>query len=203
VTFSRDDALTLDAGDQLSCWFEEFLVDDPELVYLDGNSLGRTPLRTVRRVQEVMTAEWARDLALGWDRWVEGPSFEPHDDMRRLLLGTPGILGLVAAEEGIGVVADAGMSAIAAKGRHLTETLLSICDELGLETITPRDSMSRGAHVGVRRPDAAELVTVLARDHKVVADFRQPDVIRLGCSPLTTRFTDVWDGAHAIARCCT
>ena len=60
----------------------------------------------------------------GWfgqaDQFEMGDAYEPHGDVRRLLLGTPGILGLAAAEVGIGHVADAGMPAVAAKGRALT-----------------------------------------------------------------------------------
>ena len=124
--------------------------------------------------------------------------FEPHDDVRRVLLGTPHMLSLVAAEEGIALSARAGMPAIAAKGRALTSFALDVIDDLGLETSTPRDPSRRGCHVAVHHRDAASLVERLARDHKVVADVRPPDIVRLGLSPLTTRFTDVWDGLHAL-----
>ncbi|MBA3287157.1 MAG: kynureninase, partial [Acidimicrobiia bacterium] len=58
---------------------------------------------------------------------------DPQHDIRRLLLGTPGILGLATAEVGIGHVADAGMPAVAGKGRALTALALRCCAELGLE----------------------------------------------------------------------
>ena len=58
----------------------------------------------------------------GWfaqrDQFEMGDRYEPHGDVRRLLLGTPGILGLAAAEVGIGHVADAGMAAVPARDRH-------------------------------------------------------------------------------------
>ena len=86
----------------------------------------------------------------GWfgqsDQFEMGDAYEPHADVRRLLLGTPGILGLAAAEVGIGHVADAGMAAIAAKGRALTGLALRLCDELGLST---SDAARR---VATRRP---------------------------------------------------
>jgi kynureninase len=52
----------------------------------------------------------------------------------------------------------------------------------------------------VRHPQAASITRRLADLHDVIADFREPDLIRLGCSPLTTRFIDVHDGTRAIAR---
>ncbi len=69
---------------------------------------------------------------------------------------------------------------------------------LGLVTTTPRDPLRRGGHVNVHHPDARHLVPALA-ERKVITDFREPDVIRIGCSPLTTRFTDVWDGLALLA----
>jgi kynureninase len=140
----------------------------------------------------------------GWfaqrDQFEMGDAFQPERDARRFLLGTPGILGLAAAEVGIGIVADAGIADIAAKGRLLTEFALSVCDEHGLQSPTPRDSGRRGAHVAVR-VDADDLDAVhrALTDRDVIVDKRRPDLLRVGCSPLTTRFVDVYHGLTAIA----
>jgi kynureninase len=125
-------------------------------------------------------------------------SFDPYPDVRRLLLGTPGILGLAAAEVGIGHVADAGMAAIAAKGRALTDYAMALCAARELESPTPTDAARRGAHVAVRVADAAAVHAELTR-RGVVTDVRRPDLIRIGCAALTTRFVDVYDGVHAVA----
>jgi kynureninase len=138
----------------------------------------------------------------GWfaqrEQFEMGDHFAPQPDVRRLLLGTPGILGLSTAEVGIGHVADAGPAAIAAKGRALTALALTLCDELGLDSPTPRDPARRGAHVAVRVADADATHAALSA-HGVITDVRRPDLIRLGCAALTTRFTDVFDGVHALA----
>ncbi|MET0825499.1 MAG: kynureninase, partial [Acidimicrobiales bacterium] len=68
----------------------------------------------------------------------------------------------------------------------------------GLESPTPRDPARRGGHVAVRHPEARRLVDDLMAVG-IVTDFREPDLVRLGCSPLTTRFTDVFDGVQGIA----
>jgi kynureninase len=70
---------------------------------------------------------------------------------------------------------------------------------LGLHTSTPRDDARRGGHICVHEPDAEQLTRRLMAERRVLADFRQPDVIRLGCSPLTTRFADVARATVAIA----
>jgi kynureninase len=138
----------------------------------------------------------------GWfaqrDQFEMGEHFEPYPDVRRLLLGTPGILGLAAADVGIGLVAAAGMAAIAAKGRSLTGFALELCRQLDLESPTPIDPERRGAHVAVRVNDADRVHKELT-GRGVITDVRRPDVIRLGCAALTTRFVDVFDGVMVLA----
>jgi kynureninase len=140
----------------------------------------------------------------GWfaqkDQFAMEKPFETHDDIRRVLLGTPNMLSLVAAEEGIALSGRAGMPAIAVKGRALTEFASQVVDHFGLSTSTPRDANKRGCHIAVHHHDAKRLVNELATKHKVIADVRPPDIVRLGLSPLTTRFTDVWDGLEKLSR---
>jgi kynureninase len=127
-----------------------------------------------------------------------GPTFTPQSDIRRVLLGTPSVLALAAADEGIAVTVEAGIDAVQAKARALTGLALELCDQFGFESSTPRDPASRGGHVAVHHPDARRLVAELA-EHRVITDFRDPDIVRIGCSPLTTRFTDVYDGLTRLA----
>ena len=138
----------------------------------------------------------------GWfatrDMFAMGPNFEPRPDMARFLLGTPTIMALAAAEVGYSLSAEAGMPAIHAKGKALTSLAIDLCDQLGMPTPTPRDPNARGLHVAVQHPRAKAVVREL-HDRNVIFDFREPDIIRAGCSPLTTRFTDVYDGMMAIA----
>jgi kynureninase len=138
----------------------------------------------------------------GWfaneDMFAMGPTFTPRPDIARMLLGTPSILALAAAEVGIALSAEAGMPAIHAKGSALTALAIDLCDQHGLATPTPRDPARRGNHVAVQHPDAKAFVRELTAAG-VIFDFREPDIIRAGCSPLTTRFVDVFDGMAAIA----
>jgi kynureninase len=147
--------------------------------------------------------EQLRQPMWGWfgqvDQFDMDAPRRQHPDARALLLGTPGILGLVAAQEGIRLTVEAGMPAIAAKGRVLTDLAVAVCDRLGLEVASPRDATRRGAHISVRHPEAQRLVEELVT-HGVITDFRHPDLVRIGCSPLTTRFVDVVDGLECLAR---
>ena len=138
----------------------------------------------------------------GWfatqDQFAMGPTFQPRPDIARMLLGTPSILALAAAEVGIALSAEAGMGHIHAKGRALTFFAIQLCDQWGLTTPTPRDPDGRGNHVAIELPRAKAIVQELAaRD--ILFDFREPNIIRAGCSPLTTRFIDVYDGIAEVA----
>jgi kynureninase len=146
-----------------------------------------------------------RNPIQGWfgqrDQFAMGQGYEPRPDIGAWLTGTPGILGLAAAEVGIGLVAEAGIERIRAKGTALTEYAIALVDErLASHDVTvgsPRDSARRGAHVAIRHPAARRLTTGLI-DAGVVPDFRAPDSIRLGLSPLTTSFGDVTRGVVAL-----
>jgi kynureninase len=141
----------------------------------------------------------------GWigrrDPFAMAPGYDRADAIGQMLSGTPQILGLTAARQGIELSAEATIDAIRAKSLALTEYAIERADPLpGIGIGSPRDPARRGGHVALTHPDAQRLTRSLAEDHGVIADFRAPDVIRLGLSPLTTRFTDVHD---AVARLST
>jgi kynureninase len=140
----------------------------------------------------------------GWlgrrDPFEMAPGYEVAEGMRGFLSGTPPILALSAVDEGVRLLAEAGIEAIRAKGVALTELAIALADEIpGVSIASPRDPAKRGAHVALAHPDARELCAKLIEDG-VIPDFRRPDVIRFGFSPLTTRFVDVWDGVDALTR---
>ena len=67
-------ARTLETQDTLAEFRDALFIDDPDLIYADGNSLGRLPLRTVERMQEMIQQEWGRDLIGGWNAgWYDAP----------------------------------------------------------------------------------------------------------------------------------
>jgi kynureninase len=131
-----------------------------------------------------------------------GQGFRPRPGIAGWLTGTPGILGLAGAEEGIRLSAEAGIDWIRAKGIALTEYAIALHDAhlapLGFELGSPRDSARRGAHVSIRRADARELTRKMIAAG-IVPDFRAPDSIRLGLSPLTTTFAEVHRAIERIA----
>lgn len=138
----------------------------------------------------------------GWfaqaDQFAMERAFDPRAGIGRMLNGTPPVLGLTAAREGIRLTAEAGIDAIAEKARRLTGLGLELADQFGLQTCTPREPARRGGHVAIRHPDARRLHDELTA-RRVVVDRRDPDILRLGMSPLTTRFADVYDAVAVLA----
>ena len=138
----------------------------------------------------------------GWfsqvDQFAMGPDYVPRTDIGRMLIGTPSILALTGAEVGIEITAEAGIERVAAKASALTAFGIELCDGFGLSTCTPREATRRGGHVSVVHPKARSLCGQLI-ERGVIPDFREPDIVRLGMSPLTTRFVDVYDGIATIA----
>lgn len=71
---SRSCAQALDQADPLAGYRQHFYLPEPNLIYLDGNSLGRLPLQTIRSVREVTRREWGERLIRSWgDRWFQAP----------------------------------------------------------------------------------------------------------------------------------
>ena len=70
---TRDDALAFDATDPLAHFRDRFHIPDASVIYLDGNSLGMPPKRTLERLTEVYEQDWATGLIRSWDHWVDMP----------------------------------------------------------------------------------------------------------------------------------
>jgi len=148
--------------------------------------------------------EALRQPIWGWfsqrDQFGMGPSYDPAPGMAKFMTGTPSIPGTAAVEEGARLLLEAGPEPMRDKSMRLTAYLIELADAwlvpLGCAIATPREASRRGGHVSFCHPQAERIVEQLASDG-VVTDYRTPDRFRFGLSPLTTRFTDVWDAADA------
>ena len=169
--------------------------------YLNGGP-GAPAFLYVRRARQ----DELRTPIQGWfgqrDQFAMGPRYDPAPGIRGWLAGTPGMLALAAVEEGVRLTTEAGIAAIRAKGIALTSFAIELLDErlapLGCSLGSPRDPDRRGAHVAIRHPAARRLTAELI-ERGVVPDFREPDVVRFGLPPLTTRFADVALGIDRLA----
>jgi kynureninase len=122
---------------------------------------------------------------VGWQAHARPFAFEPELEYavgaRRFLTGTPNVPALYAATAGYDVIEEVGVERIRERSLALTQLLIDLCDEAGLEVVSPRDPDRRGGTVTVSTPDHAACHRELG-ERGIVCDFR-PDPaggVRLG-----------------------
>jgi kynureninase len=130
-----------------------------------------------------------------------GPAYEPAVGIRRFLSGTPPIVGMLAVQDMLDVVDEAGIGAVRAKSRALTAYALELADELlaplGVVPASPADPERRGGHVTLNHPRMREVTAELWR-RDVLPDYRDPHGLRIGLSPLSTSFVETRRGLEAV-----
>src|SRR4051812_8679595 len=147
-----------------------------------------------------------RQPVQGWlgrrDPFTMGPGYEPAEGMLRFVSGTPPILSMVPLAAALDVIEEAGMAAVRAKSIALCDYAIEVVDALlaphGVTVASPRDGARRGGHVTLRHERFRELLDPLWAAG-VLLDFREPDCLRIGLSPLTTSFAEVHRGLAAVA----
>ncbi|MFZ5719498.1 MAG: kynureninase [Pseudomonadota bacterium] len=141
----------------------------------------------------------------GWMGHAEPFAFEdryrPAANIRRQLCGTPPILGLAALEAGLDLQLQAEPKAVEAKGRSLCDLFIRLvetrCAGHGLVLTGPRSMAERGLHVSFAHPDGYAIVQALIA-RGVIGDFRDPDILRFGFSPLCLSHAEVWDAVEIL-----
>ncbi len=127
--------------------------------------------------------------------------YAPAKGISRFLAGTPPMLSLIALESGVDAFGGVAMDQLWAKSIALFDLFADLmaerCPELAC--ISPRDPALRGSHISFRHPHAFAICQALIAD-EVIGDFRAPDVVRFGLTPLYLGFEDVWEGVDRLAR---
>jgi kynureninase len=141
----------------------------------------------------------------GWmghaDPFLMGPGYEPAKGVRRFLSGTPAILAMQPLSDMLDLVEEAGIEAVRRKSVTLTEYAVALADDLaplGVELASPRDPARRGGHVTLNHPRMRAVTEKLWQDD-VLPDYREPNGLRVGLSPLSTSFDEVRRGFDAVA----
>lgn len=126
--------------------------------------------------------------------------YTPASGIRRLVSGTPPIVGMVAIDAMVELIEAAGIHAIRAKSVALTSFAIELVDGLipDATLATPRESERRGSHLTIEHPNSARAVDALW-EQGVIPDFRYPSGVRIGLSPLSTSFAEVEAGIRALA----
>ncbi len=128
--------------------------------------------------------------------------YAPASGIAHYLCGTPAVLSMAALAEGVAAFEGLAMSAVRDKSKRLGDLFLRLveerCADAGFAIACPRDAGRRGSQVALRHSHGYEIVQALIA-RGVIGDFRAPDVLRFGLSPLYVRFADVWDAVDGLA----
>ena len=115
-------------------------------------------------------------------------------------LSTPPVLGLAPLAASLAIFDEVGMPALRARSVRLTGHLAERLDAIaGCEVLTPADPARRGCQLSVRVTAARDLAGRLRREHGVICDFREPDVLRFAPVPLVTTYAECDRAAAALA----
>ena len=202
-------AAELDAADPLRAYRDEFVITDPDVCYLDGNSLGRLPKRTVDIVHRYLTEEWGSELVTGWSHWIDEAQ-RVGDLIGRVALGAKAgqTLAVDTTSTNFYQLCDAALRSCPNRGTVLSDTanfptdryiLEGLCDRYGKRLVLINDESGEeyvtpamlAQHLG---SDTA-LVTLSVVQYRSGA---LHDVRQLTHMAHDAGAHVVWDASHAV-----
>lgn len=124
-------------------------------------------------------------------------SYSPTEGASSFASGTPPILSLRALKGALACFDGLNMTDIEAKTQKLGDLCIQMADALGLKVSSPRESADRGGHVSLQ-VDNGYAISRALHARRFHTDFRTPDTIRFGLSPLYIRYIDIWDAMTAL-----
>ncbi|MVW71578.1 kynureninase [Bordetella sp. 15P40C-2] len=128
-------------------------------------------------------------------------AYEPAGGVRRYLCGTQPIVSMSLIECGLDVAHAAGMEEVRKKSLALGDLFIELvesrCAGHPLTLVTPRAHAERGSHVSFRHPHGFEVMQALIA-RGVIGDYREPEVLRFGLTPLYFGYADVWDAVEIL-----
>ena len=141
----------------------------------------------------------------GWmgntDPFLMGPDYVPVAGIRRFLSGTPAVVGMLAIQDMVALIDEAGIDSVRKKSEQLTSYAVELADErlatYGVTMRSPRDAGRRGGHVTLHHPRMQEVVSALW-ERDVIPDYRDPGGLRIGLSPLSTSFDELERGLETV-----
>ncbi|KRB40047.1 MAG: kynureninase [Pseudomonadota bacterium] len=167
--------------------------------YLNGGPGAPAFLFVARRLH----AEFRSPLT-GWmghaAPFAFNDDYAPAAGVLRGLCGTPSVLGLTALEASLEAFDGVDMGQVRAKSMALGDLFLDLALERceGFELGCPRDAAQRGSQAALIHQHGYPIMQAMIH-HGVIGDFRAPDVLRFGFTPLYVRYVDVWDAVDRLA----
>jgi kynureninase len=148
-------------------------------------------------VKQPLTGWWSHSAPFDFTRDYEGA-----EGITRMLCGTQPILSLCALEVGVDIMTRADIYKIREKSKKMGDLFIALaeqkCGGYGLGIASPRNADTRGSQVSLTHPNGYAIMQALI-ERGVIGDFRAPDILRFGFTPLYLRYVDVWDAVDILA----
>jgi len=131
------------------------------------------------------------------------PNYRPASGIDRFLCGTPSVLAMRALDTALDLWKGIDMQAVRDKSMSLGNLFIDRVESspalAGFELASPRDARLRGSQVSLSHPEGYAIMQALI-EAGVIGDFREPDLLRFGFTPLYTSYIDVWDAVSILER---
>lgn len=128
--------------------------------------------------------------------------YQPAPGVQQFLCGTPPVLSMSVLDAALGVFEGVDMDELRAKSMGLSELFIQLCQSnkhlRELILVSPQNSHDRGSQLAFAHPSAYAICQALI-ERGVIADFRAPDILRIGLAPLYLRYKDIWDAVQILA----
>jgi len=178
--------------------------------YLNGGPGAPAYLYISKEIQEKLISPvwgWFGEL----DPFAFDLEYRPAPGVRKFLVGTPPILSLEAIEPGLDMILEAGIENLRQKSlqqsRYMIFLFENFLKEHGFSLGSPTDPENRGSHLSFQHPEAYRICKALIEppnSHvRVIPDFRVPDNIRIGITPLYTSYHDIWQAVERLVQIVT
>lgn len=162
--------------------------------YLNGGPGAPAFIYVAKRHQHHVTQPLS-----GWMGHAEpfkfSPKYHPSEGIRQYLSGTPSIISMSVLDAALDVFRDVDMQLIRAKSLALAQTWISLVEEFDLSTeltlVSPTNDTIRGSQLAYSHPSAFAICQALIAKN-IICDFRAPNILRFGFTPLYTSFADIW-----------
>ena len=152
--------------------------------------------RHQEKVQQPLTGWMGHAQPFAFDA-----QFAPAAGIERMLCGSPAMLSMTALECGIDLWLEADLQAVRRKSLALSDLFMGLvaqrCEGFDLNLVTPRNHDERGSQVSFTHTQGFAIMQALIAAG-VIGDFRAPDILRFGFTPLYVRFVDVWDAVDRL-----
>jgi kynureninase len=149
------------------------------------------------KVKQPLTGWWSHRSPFDFTR-----DYEIGEGINRMLCGTQPIVSLCALEVGVDIMARADIHKIREKSKSMGDLFIAAveqkCNDYGFDIVSPRRADQRGSQVSLSHENGYAIMQALI-ERGVIGDFRAPDILRFGLTPLYLRYVDVWDAVDILS----